>query len=215
LIIGLATAAGGAPRPAQAQTATPPPCRISFRDVPVEYWANGYIEWAYCNGVVSGYSDGTFRPEATTTRSQIAKMVVVAARFPLTLPAGAPHFADVPPASPFYVYVEVAWNHGILSGYADGTFQPGSPVTRAQLAKMIVVARGLTATAPATATFADVPASHWAYGYVERAFERAIVSGYVCGGAGEPCPGVYVRPEALATRAQLCKMLFQAFNVPS
>jgi N-acetylneuraminic acid mutarotase len=196
-------------------TATPTACAMTFSDVPVGYWAYGYIRWAYCRGIVSGYADNTFRPENNTTRSQIAKMVVLASGFPLVLPPGAPHFTDVPPENPFYIYIEVAYAHNVISGYADHTFQPYRSVTRAQLSKMIVVARGLPLVSPPTPTFNDVPLSYWAYTYIETAETHNIVGGYDCGGSGEPCPGRYFRPDNLATRAQLSKMLYQAFGLPS
>ena len=187
---------------------------MNFTDVNPDYWAYGYIKWTYCRGIVSGYADGTFRPENPTTRAQIAKMIVLAAQYPLTLPPGAPHFADVPPASPFYTFIEVAYAHGVISGYADGTFRPYALVTRAQLSKMIVIARGLALVTPPVPTFRDVSAAYWAYSYIETAAAHTIVGGYDCGAPGEPCPGRYFRPEAFATRAQLSKMIFQAFAVP-
>ena len=49
---------------------------------------------------------------------------------------------------------------------------------------------------------------------VETATAHQIVGGYDCGGPGEPCPGRYFRPDRYATRAQLSKLLFQAFGVP-
>jgi hypothetical protein len=188
---------------------------LSFSDVQEEYWAFGYIKWTYCQGIISGYSDGTFRPEANTTRGQLAKMVVLAAGLPLVLPSGAPHFSDVPPGQPFYRYIEVAWSHNIITGYEDGTFQPAAPVTRAQLAKMIVQARGLSLVDPPVARFQDVPRDSWAYRYVETAAAHQIVGGYDCGAAGEACPGFYYRPDVPATRAQLSKLLHLAFAVPS
>jgi hypothetical protein len=200
---------------------------MSFSDVPVGHWAYGYIEWAYCHGVISGYPDGTFRPDANTTRGQIAKMAVLAAGLPLGLPPGAPHFADVPPGSPFYTYVEVAVGQGIVQGYPCGGpfepcdpqsrsyYRPGNAVTRAQLAKIIVLAAGFALISPATAPFVDVPPSYWAYSYISTAALHKVVGGYPCGGPGEPCPGAYYRPDNYATRAQLCKMLFQAFALPA
>jgi hypothetical protein len=195
-------------------SATATACALPFADVPAAYWAYSYIRWAYCAHIVSGYADNTFRPAASVTRGQVAKMIVLAAGFPLTLPPGAPHFADVPPDSPFYLSVEVAGAHSVISGYADGTFRPGAGVTRAQLTKMMVQARGLVPVTPATPTFGDVPRSYWAYRYVETAAAQAIVGGYDCGGAGEPCPGRYFRPGSLSTRAQLTKLLYQAFALP-
>lgn len=47
-----------------------------FTDVPAEHWATGYINVAYGYGFVSGYGDGTFRPDEFVTYEQIVKMVV-------------------------------------------------------------------------------------------------------------------------------------------
>jgi hypothetical protein len=197
---------------------------MHFTDVPANYWAYGYIEWAYCHGIVNGYPDNTFHPEANATRGQIAKMVVLAAQLPLALPPGAPHFTDVPSGSTFYTYVEVAYGNGIIQGYPCGGpfepcpgayFRPFNPVTRAQLAKMIVLAAGFPPVNPPTPVFADVPVGYWAYSYIATAAAHNVVGGYPCGGPGEPCPGAYYRPDTYATRAQLCKMLFQAFALPT
>jgi len=209
------TAPAGPTNTPAPPTATATECAMNFSDVPVGYWAYGYIRWAYCRGIVSGYADGTFRPENNTTRAQISKMVVLAAGFPLVLPPGAPHFSDVSPGNPFYMVIEVAWAHGVISGYADGSFHPYQDVTRAQLSKMVIIGRGLTVITPATATFLDVPTNYWAYSYIETAVAHNIVGGYDCGGPGEPCPGRYFRPDRYATRAQLSKMLYQAFGLPS
>ena len=57
-----------------------------------------YISYLYCQGIVSGYADNTFRPETNTTRAQIAKMVVLGMGWPLIDPVN-PTFTDVPPAS--------------------------------------------------------------------------------------------------------------------
>ena len=60
---------------------------------------------------------------------------------------------------------------------------------------------------PAQATFADVPPTDPFYTFVETAACHAIISGYACGGPGEPCPGAYFRPAHNATRGQLSKMI--------
>lgn len=72
---------------------------------------------------------------------------------------------------------------GILSGYSDGTFKPNNAVTRAEFATIMVKALDLSATAPRTATFADVPSSHWAYGVVESA--KDYLTGYRDSGTGQ------------------------------
>ena len=51
--------------------------------------------------------------------------------------AGGPHFTDVPSSNPFYVFVETAYNHSIISGYSDSTFRPGNNATRGQISKIV------------------------------------------------------------------------------
>jgi hypothetical protein len=65
--------------------------------------------------------------------------------------------------------------------------------------------------------FSDVPPGDWAYAYTATAAAHGVIAGYPCGGLTEPCdPQLrpYFRPFNNATRAQLCKMLFQSFGLP-
>ena len=119
---------------------------------------------------------------------------------PATPPAGGT-FADVAPGHPFFAAVETAAARALVSGYACGApgepcdaaqrpyFRPYAPVTRGQLAKIVVAAAGWAPRAPADATFADVPPGSAFYGFVETAVCRGVLSGYACGAAGEPCDG--------------------------
>jgi hypothetical protein len=171
------------PPPTATPTATPTPrCPGEvFSDVcPTDYFYTP-VMYLYNNGVISGYADGTFRPYNDTTRGQFAKIIVLAEAWPIVTPAGPPTFADVPATHPFYPYVETAVSHGIISGYADGTFRPGNPVTRGQLCKMIVLAEAWPVYTPTAPTFGDVPPSHPFFRYIETAYQRGILSGYTCG----------------------------------
>ena len=107
-----------------------------FSDVSAGQAEYAYIETAYQRGIMSGYADGRFRPGGSVTRSQAAKTVAVAAGWQLKSPAKA-SFRDVPAGSAFYGYVEAAYAHGLLDGYADGTFRPGNSITRAQSCKLL------------------------------------------------------------------------------
>jgi hypothetical protein len=104
--------------------------------VPTIHTFYQHIETAAYEGLVSGYADGTFRPQNDVTRGQLSKIVVEAAGWPLVNPP-TPTFTDVPPGNPFYPYVETAYEHDIISGYADGTFRPGNPATRGQISKIV------------------------------------------------------------------------------
>lgn len=113
------------------------PDEPTFHDVPPTFWGYSYIETAAHQGLVSGYDDGTFRPVALVSRAQVAKILGEAAGWPTTPPAHGPRFSDVPRAHWAYGYVTQAAAHGILGGYADGTFHPGAAATRAQIARML------------------------------------------------------------------------------
>jgi hypothetical protein len=98
-----------------------------------------YIETAYNRGVISGYANHTFRPNKDITRAQLSKVIVLSEGWTLDT-TGGPHFSDVPPSDAFYAFVETAYNKGIISGYAGGTFRPGNSATRGQIAKIVYLA---------------------------------------------------------------------------
>lgn len=196
-----------------------------FYDVPLSNPFASYIEYMAAHNIVSGYADNTFHPYANITRAQLTKMVVGGLGWTLVNPVSNT-FADVPPSHTFYTVIETAAAHGVISGYTCGGpgepcdaqhrayFRPQNAVTRSQLTKIIVLAKGWGTIQPTTPRFVDVPASHTFYGYVEQAAAKGIVNGYLCGGPGEPCPGSYFRPAAPATRAQLSKILYLALTQP-
>jgi glucose/arabinose dehydrogenase len=114
-----------------------------YTDVPSTHPFYQYIETATNNGLLVGYADHTFRPGNNVTRGQLSKIIVNGAilRYNWTLHTpGQPTFSDVPPGYVFYSYIETAVCHGIISGYADGTFRPGNNATRAQIAKIVCLA---------------------------------------------------------------------------
>ena len=208
-----ATATTAAPtvtatRTAGVATATPnataTPCTLSFSDVTATDYFYTPVLYLACHGVISGYSDGSFRPYNPTTRAQLAKIVVGAEGWSLVTPA-TPHFSDVPTSNVFYAFVETAYAHGIISGYSDGTFLPSNPVTRGQLSKIVVGAQGWPLVTPATPHFSDVPAGYIFYSAIETAYAHGIISGYNDGTFG---------PGNSATRGQIAKIVYLALQSP-
>jgi outer membrane protein assembly factor BamB len=188
-----------------AATATPGGCGITFSDVfPTDYYYEP-VRYLYCAGILSGYSDSTFRPAAGTTRGQMVKIIANAYHIPAYTPP-QPTFSDVPAAHPFYAPIEAAVHAGIISGYADGTFRPGSGVTRGQLAKIVVNAAGWPMQTPARATFSDVPPGSPFFSAIETAACHGIISGYADGS---------FRPGAGATRGQISKIVYLALTAGS
>jgi ribosomal protein L30/L7E len=149
--------------------------------------------------IISGYADGTFRPGNDVTRGQLSKIVSNAAGF--NEPVSGQRFSDVPPDHPFYEFIERMAVRGIISGYADGTFQPGNPATRGQISK--IVANAANMNEPVSGQrFSDVPPSHSFYAYIERVASRGIITGYADG---------TFRPENNATRGQVSKVVANTF----
>jgi plastocyanin len=183
-------------------TATPAPGQM-FNDVfPGDYFYAA-VNWLASRGIISGYADGTFHPYNNTTRGQVTKIVVLSEGWTLANPA-QPAFSDVPATHAFYRYVETAVQHGIISGYSDGTFRPGNNVTRGQLAKIVVLGRGWTLLNPTQPTFSDVYSDNAFFRHIETAVQRGIISGY-----GDAT----FRPGNNATRGQLSKIIYNALNI--
>jgi hypothetical protein len=171
---------------------------------------------------VSGYSDGTFRPDNLVTRGQLAKIVSNAGNF--NEDPGPQLFQDVPPDHAFYYWINRLTMRGYMSGYTCGSpgepcvnnrpyFRPYNNATRAQTSKIVSNAARYN-DPPTGQTFEDVPLSHPFYVEIQRLASRGIMGGYNCGGAGEPCgPGnrPYFRPYNDVTRGQSAKIVANAF----
>lgn len=108
---------------------------------------------------------------------------------------------EVTDAGPFDVGTLRGW--GLRVTYTVGTCPSRTPTSVA-----------LQTPEPCTASFADVPEEDTFYQYVQWMACRGYVSGYGCGGEGEPCPGSYFRPGASVTRGQLLKMVVNAAGGP-
>jgi S-layer homology domain len=122
-------------------------------------------------------------------------------------------FTDVPQGSTFYPYVRCLACRGIVSGYADGTFRPGNTTTRGQISKMVSNAAGYNEP-PGSQLYQDVPVGSTFYDYINRLSMHGAITGYPCGGQGEPCvPPLnlpYFRPANNVSRGQIAKIVSNA-----
>ena len=99
-----------------------------FSDVDGDHPFRDAIAWASHAGITDGYEDGTFRPGSTVTRQAATAFLHRYAGEPQA--AGDPGFSDVDGDHPFRDVIAWASHAGITDGYEDGTFRPGSTVTR-------------------------------------------------------------------------------------
>ncbi|HUP27418.1 MAG TPA: S-layer homology domain-containing protein [Chloroflexia bacterium] len=199
----------------------PSTCAIQFSDVPSTSSFYAPIRCLACRNIVSGYSDGTFRPNAEVTRGQLAKIVSNAAGF--TESPDPQIYQDVPASDTFYQWINRLSRRGFIGGYPCGGpgepcvanrpyFRPNASATRAQTAKIVSNTAGYTETQTAQ-TFQDVPPSNSFYQFIQRLASRGIMGGYPCGGPGEPCVAnrPYFRPNNNITRGQSAKIVANTF----
>jgi hypothetical protein len=209
----------------RAATVTPTACAVQFVDVPVGSTFYPFVHCLACRGIINGYPDGTFRPNNNVTRGQSAKIVSNAAGF--SDPQTVQMFEDVPVGSTFFDFIGRLAERGYVGGYPCGGagepcvppenipyFRPNNGVTRGQLSKIISNAAGFSEP-QSEQMFEDVPVGSTFFDFIGRLVSRGYVSGYPCGGAGEPCVPPdnlpYFRPGSGATRGQGAKIVANTF----
>ncbi len=176
----------------------------SFRDVTSTHWAFDSVERAAELGLVTGYSDGTFRPDTHVTRAQFVLMLWRMCGKPAA--AKAASFAD---ASADWYQDALSWavEKGYVNGLSDTRFGPDAPITRQQAMAILFRLNGgqsgteLTLTGIYEQTFADsTTIASWAKDATWWAVYHELVSGV---------GGSRIAPEANASRAQIAAILLR------
>lgn len=146
----------------------PPVTDGSFSDVSAGAWYATEVNTLVELDVLSGYEDGTFRPNNAVTRAEF--VTAVCKCFDLTDGADS-GFSDV--SGWASGYINAAVERGWIVGMGDGTFQPNANLTRAQVTPILNKALERTGSGFAadagTQEFVDVPSSHWAYEHIAEA----------------------------------------------
>lgn len=171
--------------------------RSLARDVVIGSTHGPAIEAVMVTGIATGHPDGTYRPQATVTRGQMASLLTAALR----LPSGPrAEFGDIT-ASVHADAIGAVEQAGIASGYPDGTFRPDLPVSRGQVATML--AAGLDLQPQSVRPPEDVTGSVHASA-VSALLEAGIMSGFPDGRFG---------PDRAMDRAQMASVLARALGL--
>ena len=107
----------------------------NFSDVSADKWYNNAVSTLCHMGVLGGYSDGTFRPNAPITRAEFAKIAVSFAQ--TNGSAVYSYFTDVKTTDWFAPYVTAAKDSSLIEGYSDGSFKPENRITRAEACTIV------------------------------------------------------------------------------
>ena len=107
----------------------------NFSDVSADKWYNNAVSTLCHMGVLGGYSDGTFRPNAPITRAEFAKIAVSFSQ--ANGSAVYSYFTDVKTTDWFAPYVTAAKDSSLIEGYSDGSFKPENRITRAEACTIV------------------------------------------------------------------------------
>ncbi len=153
---------------------------------------------------IVGYTDGTFGPERSMTRSEAAAIfarILADKNGDAITTAAVTKFSDIPADAWYSGYVKYLSNYGIVYGRGDGTFVPNEPITRAEFTAMAV--RFFEADGDGDAEimeqytdFTDVDSGYWAADYIRDAAIYGWVKGY---GDGTFDPDAFIRRAEVVT----------------
>lgn len=130
-------------------------------------WAKQSFDALLRSDIISGYGDGTLKPNNTINRAEFAKILVNATDQDLITPS-QPTFPDVRPEHWFYPYIETAYSLGWIKGYPDGNFRPANTINRAEVAKLVAKSFILNVNTNAQSQF-------WYEPYVDTLEDRGLL----------------------------------------
>lgn len=151
---------------------------------------------------ISGYDDGTFRPDNTITRAEAAAIIAKLGGIDENKEYENT-FNDVAESEWYKNYVNFAKEKGYIEGYDDDTFVPDKVITRGEFAVILGKYLNVDGTQKKT-IFSDVPSTHYASGYIQELFRKKIISGY----------DVHIfKPDNTITRAEAVTMMNKALGL--
>ena len=168
----------------------------SFSDT-AGHWAETYISEMKAQGILQGYTDGSFHPDAAVTRAEFVKMLAGMLNIP---DQEGENFFDVTREDWFYGVVYGAYAEGLITGITDDEFSPNAEITREDAALILYRAYGLQDAEGVS--FADSgTVSTYAAEAVNAVSAAGILNGYEDG---------TIRPQNSLTRAETAALLSRA-----
>jgi hypothetical protein len=181
-----------------------------FLDVPHSNPFHADVVTIVRAGITAGCGGGNYCPTSSVSRAQMAVFLLRAVHGAAYQPPPATGavFVDVSSSAFAAAWIEQLHAEGITGGCGGGNYCPNAPVTRAQMAPMLLKTEHGAAYQPPPATgtvFLDVPSTAFAAAWIERLHAEGVTSG--CGG-GNYCPA------APTQRGQMATFLTRTFGLP-
>lgn len=197
------------PLPTSTPVATEPiptsmPAANPFKDLEDTHWAKDNMLELVDKKVLTGYPDGTIKPDLEVTR---AEMAVIIAKAIGLVPAENPDlkFKDKDQIGDWAAgYIQAAVENNIIVGYEDNTFRPSNKLTREEMIVMVMKAYKYEPVQAPELAFADKgDIGSWSIGYVAKAVEMKLVAGY---------PDNTFRPKKNVTRAEVSTVIINCIK---
>ncbi|MEM7579621.1 MAG: S-layer homology domain-containing protein [Mastigocoleus sp.] len=171
------------------------------------HWATAFIEALVKKQIISGFPDGTFKPEAPITRAAFAAMI--AKTFSSSNPIRIIKFNDIKPGFWAEAAISKAANMGFISGFPDGSFRPGQNLTKIHAILALTNGLKLTGGNPSTLNIyrdrTQIPT--YATNAIAIATQKLLVVNYPQATVLEPLRNI--------TRAEVAAMIYQALVTSS
>ena len=168
------------------------------------HWAESTINKWTASGYISGYPDGTFRPNNAISRAEFVTLANKA--FSYNVPTSI-SFKDLEPSHWAYSEIQKGVSAGYIKGDAAGTFRPGAAVTRQEAAVMMAQIKQLQQNANSALSYTDYNSiANWAKPYVGAVSNVKIMQGF---------PNGAFRPQTSMTRAEAVTALENAIFAPT
>jgi subtilisin family serine protease len=170
-----------------------------YKDLTNGIWYTPHIVYLFSKGIVTGYNNGTIKPNDFVTRAEAVTMLGRALHLDSTKRSTV--FKDVGSANSASGYIQSAYERGLVNGFPDGTFRPQQPITRAETAMLLAKAYQLPSAS--SITFKDVTDKVTGHAEIYKMAAANITKGY---------PDGTFRPYQLVKRLELFVFIARAEN---
>lgn len=173
---------------------------FAYTDISADHWAKSYIDGLSGSKYISGYQDGTYKPDNYITRAEFAKIltnifgVIDKSGVTLTDVADSAWYADT---------MKIAVKAGYITGYSDGTVRPEANITRQEAAVMVYRAWALSPEGNVSFTDKNEIAD-WAANQIATLAAKNVIGGYSDGS---------FQPNKFITRAEVAKIISNAITL--
>lgn len=178
---------------------------VDFKDVPPSHPNYTAIMDLKERGTISGYPDGTYKPDQVVNRVEALKIILLGAAVVVPDNTGTAGFSDTLANEWYSKYLLKAKDLGVVSGYPDGTFRPTQTVNLVENLKMLIETRNINLSAVFVGEnpFADAFKDQWYAKYVQYAKDHLWIT-------GDADNKIY--PSQGMTRGKLAQLLYNSIH---